>query len=207
LRVSLPELRHRRAGAWATRGPSSAAEKAPPPIDLIFPFDPEREGPAPKPQYADQHAQQVSQFAQRFEAAVGQHGDVGLAQGEAAGVDKELLVVGGNTVSPYRDIVRFYSKESPDSALRPYLEVTYSGGQAGGDQSIVYLTLRSSLFGGSIEFNNTNYLVPKNLEIVLDVEDNLLFKADKIEFLKQGHQLLCHRNSNEQNQAPARRVS
>jgi len=79
-----------------------------------------------------------------------------------------LMVIGGNKEMPYTDIVSFYSKESPDEAVRPSLEVTYFPSESGG-QRVVYLTLRSSHFGGSIQFNNTGYEVPKNLEIILDV--------------------------------------
>jgi len=82
-----------------------------------------------------------------------------------------LMVIGGNTKSPWSDIVQFHSKESADPALRPYLEVSYSGTQAGGGtgQSIVYLTLRSSLAGGFVYFNGTEYEIPNSLEVILDV--------------------------------------
>lgn len=84
-----------------------------------------------------------------------------------------FIVAGGNQQSPWRDIIQFYSKESPDPALRPYLEVAYSGTevQTGGGpaQSIVYLTLRSSVAGGSVYFNDTEYKIPNSLEVILDV--------------------------------------
>jgi len=91
-----------------------------------------------------------------------------------------LILIGGNQESPYRDIVQFHSKESEDPALRPYLEVTYSGteisggGEGGGaGQKLVYLTLRSSIGGGSVYFNGTEYEVPNTLEGILDVPTGL----------------------------------
>jgi hypothetical protein len=81
-----------------------------------------------------------------------------------------LMVIGGNKESPYTTPVSLYSKESPDPGLRPSLEVTYFPSESGEPgQRLVYLTLRSSHFGGSIQFNNTEYQVPDSLEVVLDV--------------------------------------
>jgi hypothetical protein len=81
-----------------------------------------------------------------------------------------IMVFGGNPKSPYTDMIQFYSKESPDQTLRPSLEVTYfsAGGGVGGP-SIVYLTLQSSHFGGSVYVNGTQHEFPKNLEVVLDL--------------------------------------
>jgi len=81
-----------------------------------------------------------------------------------------LMVIGGNTKSPWSDVVQFHSKESQDESLRPSLEVTYysAGGPDGGPR-VVYLTMQSSHFGGSVYVNGTEYKFPENLEIVLDL--------------------------------------
>lgn len=76
-----------------------------------------------------------------------------------------FMVLGGNTQPPLSELVKFYSKESSDPALRPNLEVTYSGAEAG----LVYLSLRSSLAGGSVYFNGTEYKIPNSLEVILTV--------------------------------------
>jgi hypothetical protein len=95
------------------------------------------------------------------------------------------MVFGGNPKSPYTDMIQFYSKESPDQTLRPYLELNYTAsgtGDGGSGQRIVYLTLRSTHLGGSVFVNGTQHEFPKSLEVVLDVPTGLYTIAASANF-------------------------
>ena len=98
------------------------------------------------------------------------------------------MVFGGNPKTPYTDIVQFYSKESPDQTLRPYLELNYTaaGTDGGSGQRIVYLTLRSTHFGGSVFVNGTQHEFPNSLEVVLDVPTGLLHDSGVSKLLDHG---------------------
>ena len=95
-----------------------------------------------------------------------------------------IMVFGGNPKSPYTDMVQFYSKENPDQTLRPYLELNYTaaGTDGGSGQRIVYLTLRSTHFGGSVFVNGTQHEFPTSLEVVLDVPTGLYTIAASANF-------------------------
>ena len=76
-----------------------------------------------------------------------------------------FMVVGGNTQPPFSAPIKINSNASGDPGLRPCLEVTYSGALVG----FVNLTLRSSVAGGSVYFNGTEYKTSNSLGVVLEV--------------------------------------